>query len=137
MLEKSLLLIKPDAVSKKKIGAILQIIEDSGFNLLLLKMFPMDRETAERFYSIHREKPFYNKLIDFMTDGKIVAAVVEKENAIHDLRHLVGDTDPSKAAKGTIRNKYGETVTHNSVHASDSAEHAVTEIETIFPDIDF
>ena len=129
-----MLLIKPNATAKNKIGEILKIMEDHGFVIEALKMMILDDEVTSRFYAEHKGKPFYEGLVKFMHSGKTVAAVLKRENAILELRKLVGDTDPEKAEAGTIRRLYGETVRMNAVHASDSVENAKREISIIFPD---
>ena len=129
---KTLLLIKPNATQKNVSGRIISIIEENGFiisNILLLKM---SYDLAAKFYSVHKEKAFYKKLIDFMTSGNTIAIILEKENAVEDLRTLVGDTNPQKANIGTIRYLYADSLTFNAVHASDSDENAEKEIKIIF-----
>lgn len=133
MLEKTLLLIKPDAIQKRKIGAILKIIENAEFDILELKMFLMERSMAEKLYAEHEGRPYYERLISFMTSGKIVAAILEREKAIDSLRELIGDTDPEQAEEGTIRQLYGDKVPRNAVHASDSSDSATEEIDIVFP----
>ncbi len=127
------MLIKPDAIAKKKIGAIITIIENRGFEILELRMFQMSNDTAERLYKIHKGEHYYERLIRFMTEGKTVAAVLKKENAITELRRIIGSTDPKDAEKGTIRQLYGNSVPDNAVHASDSPESANRENSIIFP----
>lgn len=132
MMEKTLLLIKPDSTSKNHIGAILQIVEEHGFVVDQLKMIRMDEPLAARFYAVHKGKDFYQKLVDFMTSGKTVAAVLLRDNAVAELRKLVGTTDYHNSKPETIRRIYGETITRNAVHASDSVENAHNEISIIF-----
>ncbi|MCD4796986.1 MAG: nucleoside-diphosphate kinase [Candidatus Cloacimonetes bacterium] len=134
MKEITLFLIKPDSTAKNHAGAILKIIEEHGFVIQEMRMLCMDREFAERFYTVHKGKVFYEKLIEFMTSGKTVAAILQKENAIENLRKIVGKTDYHETQPETIRRIYGETVTRNAVHASDSIQHAKEEIAIIFPD---
>ncbi len=134
MKEITLLLIKPDSTAKNHTGAILKIIEEHGYIIKEMIMFHMDREFAERFYAVHKGKIFYEKLIEFMTSGKTVAAILQKENAVEHLRKIVGKTDYHETKPETIRRIYGETVTRNAVHASDSHEHAKEEISIIFPE---
>ncbi len=131
-IERTLCLIKPDAVSSGKIGEILTILENNDFNILKMKMLRMNRNIAQRFYYIHKNKHFYDELIEFMTSGPIIAMVLEREDAINRLRRLAGDTDSKIAAKGTIRNKYGIDIQRNAIHASDSIGSAVYEIDVIF-----
>jgi nucleoside-diphosphate kinase len=130
----TLLLIKPDATAKNKIGEILRIIELHGFIVERLRLFRMDKELASEFYAEHKEKTFYNRLMEFMQSGKVIGAILHRNNAVEYLRELIGDTDHQKARPGTIRCLYGETITRNAVHASDSVERAKEEIKLIFPD---
>jgi len=131
-IERTLCLIKPDAVSSGKIGEILTILEDDNFHILKMRMMQMSPNIAQRFYYIHKNKHFYDGLIEFMTSSPIIAMVLEREDAINRLRRLAGDTDSKTAAKGTIRNKYGTDIQRNAIHASDSIESAVYEIDVIF-----
>jgi nucleoside-diphosphate kinase len=130
----TLLLIKPNATAKNQIGEILRMVEAHGFVIDNLKLFRFDTDLAEQFYDIHQGKPFFQRLIDFMTSGKTVAVVLHRNDAVAMLRKLVGDTDHTKAAPGTIRFLFGETITVNAVHASDSPENAAREIALIFSD---
>ncbi len=121
-------MIKPDAVSKGYTTAILKQITDAGFKIIAMKMTRMSRRDAELFYAVHRERPFFGELVEFMSSGPIVAAVLEKENAVEDFRTLIGSTNPAEAAEGTIRKLYAESVGKNAVHGSDSDENAEKEI---------
>ena len=121
-------MIKPDAVSNGHIGAILNKITAAGFNISALKMTQLTKTDAEAFYAVHSERPFFGELVSFMTSGPIVAAVLEKENAVNDFRTLIGATNPSEAAEGTIRKLYATSVGKNAVHGSDSDENAAIEI---------
>ena len=123
-------MIKPEAVEAGKSGAILKRIEDKGFKIVALKKVHLSEEKAGKFYEVHKERPFYAELVEYMTSGPIVAAVLEKDNAVADFRALIGSTDPSEAADGTIRKKYAESKGRNAVHGSDSDENA--EIESNF-----
>jgi nucleoside-diphosphate kinase len=134
MTEFTLLLIKPNATRKKHIGDILSIIEKSGYEVRALKSFVFDTALADRFYEEHIGKEFFNRLVTFMMSGLTVAALLEKENAVYDLRELIGATDPEKRKPGTIRDLYADTYTENAVHASDSHDHALREIALIFPE---
>ncbi|MGB7784762.1 MAG: nucleoside-diphosphate kinase [Salinimicrobium sp.] len=125
-------MIKPDAVEKGHIGAILEQITASGFRIVALKLTQMTRRDAETFYEIHKERPFFGELVEFMSRGPIVAAILEKENAVEDFRTLIGATNPADAAEGTIRKKYAESVGENAVHGSDSDENAKIEGEFHF-----
>ncbi|MCF7919938.1 MAG: nucleoside-diphosphate kinase [Candidatus Cloacimonetes bacterium] len=129
----TLMLIKPDATNRHLIGAILKMVEDDGFQIEFLKEFYMTDELAAEFYFEHRDKDFYMPLVEFMKSDKIVAAIVSKPDAVHELRKLLGATNPDKAEPGTIRATYGETLRRNSVHGSDSDESARREINLIFP----
>ncbi len=117
-------MIKPDAVSAGYIGAILKKINEAGFRIVAMKMSKLSLEKAGEFYEIHRERPFYRELIEFMSSGPIVAAVLEKENAVEDFRTLIGATNPAEAEPGTIRALYAKDVGENAVHGADSDENA-------------
>ena len=121
---RTLTMIKPNAVKKGHVGSILEKITSSGFRIVALKMTQLTVDDAKRFYKIHNEKPFYDDLCAFMTSGPIVAAILEKENAVEDFRTLVGATNPEEAAEGTIRKLFAESMTKNAVHGSDSDENA-------------
>lgn len=120
-------MIKPDAVKKGHIGNILADINNAGFKIVAMKFTQLSKQDAEGFYAIHKERPFFNDLVEFMTSGPIVAAVLEKENAVEDFRNLIGATNPQEAAEGTIRNKYAESIDANAIHGSDSDENAIIE----------
>jgi len=120
-------MIKPDAVSAGHVGAILEKITTAGFDIKGLKMNQLSKREAESFYAIHSERPFFGELVQFMTSGPIVAAVLEKENAVADFRALIGSTNPEEAAEGTIRKMFAESVGRNAVHGSDSDENAAIE----------
>lgn len=127
MTNRTFTMIKPDAVVNGHIGAILNDITTSGFKIIALKYTSLSPELAGKFYEIHKERPFYKDLVSFMSSGPIVAAILEKDNAIEDFRKLIGATDPAKADKGTIRNKYANSIEANAVHGSDSDENAQIE----------
>ncbi|MCF7911389.1 MAG: nucleoside-diphosphate kinase [Candidatus Cloacimonetes bacterium] len=131
----SLLLIKPNATKRNLIGAIIKMLEDNRFQIVHLKSFQMSDELAQIFYAEHHGKGFYENLVKFMKSGIIIGVVVEKDNAVEDLRTLVGKTNPAEADPGTIRYLYGESVGLNAVHASDSSKSATREIKIIFPEI--
>ncbi len=135
MTEKTLLLIKPNATKKNAIGSILKMIEDNGFIIKKMKMFQMDDKLANKFYAEHKGKSFFESLKSFMLSGDIVGAVLEREEAISKLRELVGNTNPEKAALGTIRYLFADSFTENAVHASDSPSSAEREIGLIFPEL--
>lgn len=120
-------MIKPDAVANGHIGAVLNDIIAGGFKIVAMKYIQLTTESAGNFYAVHKERPFYNDLVKFMTSGPIVAAILEKDNAVEDFRTLIGATDPKKADEGTIRNKYAESIEANAVHGSDSDENAEIE----------
>lgn len=123
-------MIKPDAVEAGHIGGILEQITASGFRIVAMKLTQMTQRDAETFYAVHKERPFFGELVEFMTRGPIVAAVLEKDNAVEDFRTLIGATNPEEAAEGTIRKKYAKSIGENAVHGSDSDENA--EIESSF-----
>jgi nucleoside-diphosphate kinase len=120
-------MIKPDAVKGGHIGGILAMINKAGFRIKGLKMTKLSMERAGQFYEVHKERPFYGELCEFMSSGHIVAAILEKDNAVADFRTLIGATDPSKADEGTIRKMYATSMGENAVHGSDSDENALIE----------
>ena len=120
-------MLKPDAVENGHIGAILDKISASGFRIVAMKLTQMTKADAEAFYAIHNERPFFGELVEFMTRGPIVAAILEKENAVNDFRTLIGATNPAEAAEGTIRKMYATSLGKNAVHGSDSDENAKIE----------
>lgn len=120
-------MIKPDAVANNYIGAILQKINEAGFRIVAMKYIKLSAETAGAFYAVHKERPFYGELVSFMSSGPIVAAILEKENAVADFREVIGATDPTKAAPGTIRNLFAKSIDANAIHGSDSDENAEIE----------
>ena len=131
-MEQTLMIVKPDAVAKNAIGEILARVEAEGFVIHQLLMVRLTREQAERFYEVHRERPFYGELVEFMTSGPAVPMVLEREDAVAHLRQFIGVTDSTKAAEGTIRRDFGTDVQRNAVHSSDSPENAVKEISFFF-----
>jgi nucleoside-diphosphate kinase len=120
-------MIKPDAVANGHVGAILEDITKGGFKIIAMKYTKLSPEMAGEFYAVHKERGFYGDLVDFMSSGPIVAAILEKDNAIEDFRKLIGATNPAEAAEGTIRNKYAKSIDANAVHGSDSDENAQIE----------
>ncbi len=120
-------MIKPDAVKNGHIGGILSMITDAGYKIVSLKLTQLTVADAQAFYAVHSERPFYNGLVEFMSGGPIVAAILEKENAVEDFRKLIGATNPADAAEGTIRKKYATSMGENAVHGSDSDENAAIE----------
>ncbi len=132
MTQRSLLLIKPNAVEHRHVGHIVSILEGAGYQLCQMREFQFTPETAGIFYAIHKGKEFFPRLVQFMCSGPTVAIVLEKENAISDLRELIGEVDPAQRHVGTLRDLYAEGVTENAVHASDSEENAQQEITLLF-----
>lgn len=120
-------MIKPDAVRAGSIGGILAMINDAGFRIVAMKLTKLSAEKAGEFYEVHKERPFYGELVEFMSSGAIVAAILEKENAVEDFRTLIGATNPAQAAPGTIRAKYAKSIGENAVHGADSDENALRE----------
>lgn len=120
-------MIKPDAVKNGNIGNILQMINNAGFRIVAMKYTKLSLEQAGKFYEVHSARPFYGELTQFMSSGPIVAAILEKDNAVSDFRALIGATNPAEAAEGTIRKKYATSIGENAVHGSDSDENALIE----------
>lgn len=120
-------MIKPDAVENGHIGAILEKITAAGFNIVAMKFTQLSQRDAEEFYAVHNERPFFGELVEFMTRGPIVAAILEKDNAVEDFRALIGATNPEEAADGTIRKLFATSIGENAVHGSDSDENAAIE----------
>jgi len=125
-------MIKPDAVQENHIGGILHMMEEGGFRVVELQKINLTAERAGQFYAVHAERPFYNDLVRYMSSGPIVAAVLEKDNAVADFRTLIGATNPAQAAEGTIRKKYAKSIEANAVHGSDSDENAHIEADFFF-----
>jgi nucleoside-diphosphate kinase len=126
-LQQTFTMIKPDAVRNGYMGKIINQIIEAGFSIKALKYTSLSAERAGQFYEVHKERPFYNDLVEFMSSGPIVAAILEKDNAVEDFRTLIGATDPQKADAGTIRNLYAKSIDANAIHGSDSAENAQIE----------
>ena len=133
-MERSLVLIKPDAMRRGLAGTIITRLEEQGLKLVAIKMLHLDKTLARRLYAIHKDKPFFNSLVDYISSAPILAAVFEGEGAIAEIRKIMGATDPAKAEAGTIRGDFGIDIEHNSVHGSDSAETAEKEIKLFFSD---
>ena len=127
-------MIKPEAVENRHIGAILERINAAGFTIVAMKKTLLSAEKAGEFYAVHKDRPFYGELVDYMSSGPIVAAILEKDNAVTDFRNLIGATDPSEAAAGTIRSEFAESKAKNAVHGSDSDENAALEGDFFFSD---
>ncbi|MDG2280142.1 MAG: nucleoside-diphosphate kinase [Flavicella sp.] len=125
-------MLKPHAIAKGYMIPILNKIDAAGFKIVAMKLTQLDKQKASEFYGIHKEKPFFNELVAYMTSGPIVAAVLEKSNAVEDFRTLIGATDPKQALKGTIRNQFAESIAENAIHGSDSDENALIESEFHF-----
>ncbi|MCD6600027.1 MAG: nucleoside-diphosphate kinase [Dehalococcoidia bacterium] len=131
-MEKSLVLIKPDAIQRGLSGEIIARLEKKGLKITAMKMLQMDKALAHRHYAIHKGKAFFNRLVDFITSGPIIAIVFEGKNAVAVIRLAMGETDPAKASAGTIRGSFGLDIEHNLIHGSDSVENAVKEIDIFF-----
>ena len=131
-MEKSLVLIKPDAMKRGLAGTIISRLEKTRVKLVAMRMLHIDKELAHRHYAVHKDKPFFNDLVNYITSSPIVAAVFEGENAIQVIREAMGTTDPAKAKAGTIRADFGLDIEHNTVHGSDSPETAAVEIKLYF-----
>jgi nucleoside-diphosphate kinase len=125
-------MVKPEAVEAGNTGAILNKIENAGFRVVAMKKVLLSKERAGEFYAVHRERPFYGELVDYMSSGPIIAAILEKDNAVLDFRTLIGATDPSEATEGTIRAEFAESKAKNAVHGSDSDENALIEADFHF-----
>ena len=131
--ERTFSIIKPDAVEKKKAGAILALLEDAGFSILACKRMHLTRQQAEGFYAVHKARPFFGELVEFMMRSPVFVAVLEREDAVAQYRKVMGATDPAKADDGTIRKLFGGSVGENAVHGSDSLDNAKIEIAYFFP----
>jgi len=129
-------MIKPSAVKNNHTGAILQMINENGFRIKAIKMTHLTRERAEAFYAIHNGKPFFDTLVEYMSSGPIIAAILEKSNAILDFRDLIGNTNPENAAEGTIRKLFAESLTANAIHGADSDENAIREGSFFFSELE-
>ena len=136
MSNRTFTMIKPDAFSKGHTGLILDQITKAGFSIVSLKLTSLSAEKAGEFYAVHKERPFYGELVEFMSRGPLVAAILEKDNAVASFRELIGATDPSKAAEGTIRKLYASSVAENAVHGSDSDENAAIEGSFFFSQLE-
>jgi nucleoside-diphosphate kinase len=133
MSNRTFTMIKPDAVQNGHIGAILEKINGAGFRIVAMKLTQLSRNDAGQFYAVHAERPFYGELVEYMTSGPIVAAILEKDNAVADFRTLIGATNPAEAAEGTIRKLYAQSIAANAIHGSDSDENAAIEGAFFFP----
>ncbi|NMC63245.1 MAG: nucleoside-diphosphate kinase [SAR324 cluster bacterium] len=133
--ERTLSIIKPEAVSKNLIGKILSRFEDGGLKIIACRMLKLSTAQAQQFYAVHKERPFYSELVEYMCSGPILVSVLEGENAINKNREIMGATDPKKAAPGTIRADYGESIQLNAVHGSDGPDTAKVETNFFFPEL--
>lgn len=131
-MERTLTILKPDCVRKQLIGAVIDKIERAGFRIVAMKKTKLTTETAGAFYAVHRKRPFYGELVEFMSSGPCVPMILEKENAVEDFRKLIGATDPAEASEGTIRKLYADSKGENIVHGSDSDENARIESSFFF-----
>ncbi len=131
-LQRTLTIVKPDAVQRNAVGDIIEQFEKNGFRILSMKMLEISKYQAEQFYAVHANRPFYNSLTNFMSSGPIVALALEKENAIADLRKLMGATNPANAEEGTIRKKWATSIEHNAIHGSDAEDTARFELSFFF-----
>ena len=132
MKQRTLTILKPDTVARRNCGAIIAHLEQEGFEIKAARMLRLSRERAEAFYAVHQDKPFYRPLVEFMTSGPVWVMVLEREDAIEHLRKVMGATDSTKAAPGTIRQKFGTSIERNAIHGSDAAETARTELAFFF-----
>lgn len=135
-LTKTLTIIKPKAISKNYYGSILKEITEGGFKIKALKMLQMTKQQAEKFYLVHKDKPFYDQLTDFMSSGPVIVAVLEAEDAVEAFREFIGATKPEEADNGTIRQRYGSSITENAVHGSDSNKNAEIECNFFFSEME-
>jgi nucleoside-diphosphate kinase len=136
MTQRTLSIIKPDATKRNLTGAVNQLIEGTGLRIIAQKRLHLTEAQAGKFYEVHKERPFYGELVEFMTSGPVVAQVLEGDDAVKKYRDVMGDTNPANAKPGTIRAEHAESIGANSVHGSDSAENAVNEIKFFFSDIE-
>jgi nucleoside-diphosphate kinase len=136
MSNRTFTMIKPDAFSKGHSGAIIDKIQKSGFAIVALKLTRLSKEKAGEFYAVHRARPFFGELVDFMSSGPVIAAILEKDNAVADFRQLIGATDPARAEAGTIRKLYAASVGENAIHGSDSDANAKVEGDFFFSELE-
>ncbi|HEY9218597.1 MAG TPA: nucleoside-diphosphate kinase [Phenylobacterium sp.] len=136
MTERTFSIIKPDATARNLTGKINAVIEDAGLRIVAQRRIKMSRQQAEKFYEVHKERPFYGELVEYMTSGPVVVQVLEGDNAVAKYREVMGATNPAQAAEGTIRKLFAESIQNNSVHGSDSQDNAKLEIAQFFKDED-
>jgi len=134
-MQKTFAMIKPDAIAAKNAGKIIDLIEQNGFNIIGMEKTTLSKAKAEEFYGVHRERPFFKELVDFVTSGPVILLALEKDNAVIAWRDLMGATDPLKANEGTIRKLFGKNIGNNATHGSDAPETAVTELALFFPNL--
>jgi len=134
--QRTLAILKPDCLMKKVQGKVIQHILDAGFDIKGMRLMHLTKESAQKFYEVHKERPFYNDLVAYMTSGPVIPIALEKDNAVADFRKLIGATNPANAEEGTIRKLYAESIEKNIVHGSDSPENAKNEIAHFFKDSD-
>lgn len=137
MNDRTLAIIKPDAVAGGRAGRILAHLEEQGFRIRAIRMLRLSHEQAAEFYAVHRDRPFYGSLVEFMTSGAAIPVLLEREDAVARLREVIGATDPKEAAQGTVRALYAESKERNAIHASDSDENAAREAAFFFAEADF
>ena len=135
MTQKTFAMIKPDAVQAKNTGKIIDLIEKNGFSIVRMEKMNLTKEKAQEFYAVHKERPFFGELVDFIVSGPVVALALEKDNAVQAWRDLMGTTDPAKAAQGTVRNLFGTSIGTNATHGSDAPETAQAELALFFPSL--
>lgn len=133
-MERTLCIIKPDAVKKNVQGNIIQMLLDAGFKIRAMKLVQLSKAQAQKFYEVHKERPFYGELVDFMTSGPVIPIALEKENAVLDYRELIGATDPAEAKEGTVRKRFASSKAENAIHGSDSVENGLIEVGFFFPE---
>lgn len=136
MNERTLAILKPDSLDKKVQGKVIQHILDAGFDIKGMRLLSLSEDAAKKFYEVHKERPFYNDLVAYMTSGPVIPMCLEKDNAVAEFRKLIGATNPANAEEGTIRKMYAESIEKNIVHGSDSPENAKNEIAHFFKDTD-
>lgn len=134
-MERTFAIIKPDAVRAKNSGKIIDLIEANGFEIIRMEKIQMSKDTAKNFYGVHKDRPFFGELVDFITSGPVIVLALEKEGAIKAWRDLMGSTNPEQAAEGTVRKLYGTNIGNNATHGSDAPETAKTELALFFPDL--
>jgi nucleoside-diphosphate kinase len=130
--QRTLTIIKPECVENNHIGDVIQRIEQADFSIVAMRMVRLQLQEAQQFYLVHKERPFYQELVEYMSSGKVVAMVLEKENCVEAFRNFIGATNPEEATPGTIRRDFGTNIQNNCIHASDSTENAVKEIDFFF-----